>query len=67
MTSQYGAYVLHALIRMHTPTRPSTNMHARRDKQVILLFHGNNDSRPRLSVNVSCLKLSALVYLLTRV
>jgi hypothetical protein len=36
MTSQYGAYALraglarlHALIRMHTLTRPATNMHAR--------------------------------------
>ena len=35
MTSQYGAYALraglarlHALIRMLTPTRPGTNMHA---------------------------------------
>ena len=39
MTSQYGAYALraglaklHAFIRMHTPTRPATNMHARTDK-----------------------------------
>ena len=36
MTSQYGAYALRAglarlqaLMRMHTPTRPSTHMHAR--------------------------------------
>jgi hypothetical protein len=32
MTSQYGAYALHpelARMRMHTPTRPSTHMHAR--------------------------------------
>jgi hypothetical protein len=35
MTSQYGAYTLHAvlqrlhaLIRMHTPTRPGTHIHA---------------------------------------
>jgi hypothetical protein len=36
MTSQYGAYALRAglaslyvLMRMHTPTRPGTHMHAR--------------------------------------
>jgi hypothetical protein len=36
MTSQYGAYALHAGLarlyarrRMHTPSRPGTNMHAR--------------------------------------
>ena len=36
MASQYGAYTLraglarlHALMRMHTPTRPGTHMHAR--------------------------------------
>jgi hypothetical protein len=36
MTSQYGAYALraglarlYARMRMHTPTRPGTNMHAR--------------------------------------
>ena len=35
MTSEYGAYALyaglarlHALMRMHTPTRPGTHMHA---------------------------------------
>jgi hypothetical protein len=35
MTSQYGAYPLHsglsrlhALMRVHTPTRPGTHMHA---------------------------------------
>jgi hypothetical protein len=39
MTSQYGAYALraglatlHALLRMHTPTRSGTHMHARRNK-----------------------------------
>jgi hypothetical protein len=39
MTSQYGAYALHAglarlhtLTRIHTPTRPGTNMHARTDQ-----------------------------------
>jgi hypothetical protein len=49
MTSQYGAYALHAgltrlrkLICMHTHTRPNTYMHARThthahpDKEVIL-------------------------------
>ena len=36
MTSQHGAYALHAglarqraLMRMHKPTRPGTHMHAR--------------------------------------
>jgi hypothetical protein len=36
MTSQYGAYALHARLpgltarmRMHTPTRPGTHMHER--------------------------------------
>ena len=38
MTSQYGAYALHAglaelhvLMRMHTPTRPATHMHTETD------------------------------------
>ena len=41
MTSQYGAYALHAglarlhaLIRMLTPTRPCTNMHARTQRSI---------------------------------
>ena len=48
MTSQYGAYALHAglarlhaRIRMNTPTRPGTHIHARkhthRDKKVIFI------------------------------
>jgi hypothetical protein len=50
MTSQYDAYVLlaglegiHELMRMHTPTRPSTHMRARTstrahtDQQAILI------------------------------
>ena len=57
--SQYGAYALRAglarldaRIRMHTPTRPGTNMHARTharasmhtqtNMQYSLLFHSNN-------------------------
>jgi hypothetical protein len=39
MTSQYGAYALHAglarlyaRMQMHTPTRSGTHMHARTDK-----------------------------------
>jgi hypothetical protein len=39
MSSQYGAYTLHAglatlcaRMRMHTPTRPATHMHARTSK-----------------------------------
>jgi hypothetical protein len=39
MTSQYGAYVLHvglarlyARTRMHTPTRPGTDMHTQTNK-----------------------------------
>jgi hypothetical protein len=39
MTSKYGAYALHAelarlyaCMRMHTPTRPGTHMHARTRK-----------------------------------
>jgi hypothetical protein len=42
MTSQYDALALyaglarlHALIRMHTPTRPDTNMHARTHTEII--------------------------------
>jgi hypothetical protein len=53
MTSQYGAYALraglarlYARMRLHTPTRLCTHMHARkhahRDKYVILLFHSDN-------------------------
>jgi hypothetical protein len=35
MASQYGAYArLYARIRMHTPTRPGTHMHARTRKHV---------------------------------
>jgi hypothetical protein len=57
MTSQYGAYALHAglarlhaRMRMHTPTRT----HAHTDQYVILvlLFHGNSDSRKRLIVTL---------------
>jgi hypothetical protein len=59
MTLQYGAYKLHAgyaklhaHMRMHTPTRPGTRMHARAFTHTqtricnsyLLLFHGNNDS-----------------------
>ena len=43
MTSQYGAYALraelarlHARMRMHTPTRWGTHMHAHTDQYVIL-------------------------------
>jgi hypothetical protein len=55
MTSQYGAYALHAgvarlhaLMRMHTPRRPGTYMHARTsvhiqpNMQYLLLLHSNN-------------------------
>jgi hypothetical protein len=58
MTSQYGAYALHAekaslhaRTLMHTPTRPVNHTqarartHANTDQYVILLFHGSNDSR----------------------
>jgi hypothetical protein len=65
MTSQYGAYALHAGIarlhacmRMYTPTRPGTYTHSRTHAHAytqinmyyLLLFHGNNDSRTRLDV-----------------
>jgi hypothetical protein len=47
MTSQYGAYVLHAglarlyaRMRMHTPSRPGAHMHARTHAQVCT--HGPN-------------------------
>jgi hypothetical protein len=61
MTSQYGAEGLHAgrarlhaRMLMHTTTRPETHTHARMhtetNKQYLLLFHGNNDSRKRVSV-----------------
>jgi hypothetical protein len=54
MTSQYGAYALHAgsarlHARMHMNTRTDTHMHARTrmhiqtSKIYLLLFHGNND------------------------
>jgi hypothetical protein len=56
MASQYGTYALRAGLarlytdmRMHTPTRPGTHMHARANmhthKYVILIaFHDNNCS-----------------------
>ena len=60
MTSQYGAYALHAGLvrlhahmRMHTSTRPGTHMHTGTRKRArtyqyiivyLLLFHGNNGS-----------------------
>ena len=61
MTAHYSAYELyvglarlHALTRMHTPTRPGTRTYARarthKNMQYFFLFHGNNDSRTRLSV-----------------
>ena len=65
MTSQHGAHALHAglarlqaLMRMHTPTRPGTHMHARKhtqtNMQYLLLSHGKNSSRKRLNVNIIC-------------
>ena len=50
MASQYGAYALraglaslYARMRMHTPTRPGTHMHARTSKHVhtdqYVIFH----------------------------
>jgi hypothetical protein len=42
-----GLARLHAFMRMHTPTRPSTHLHARTQAQTkksyLLPFHGNND------------------------
>ena len=70
MTSQYGAYALrvglaglHARMRMHTPKRPGTHMHARRGTHIqsnryhLFLFHSNNNSLERHSVTlyVHCL------------
>ena len=68
MKSQYGAYALraglarlHACMRMHTPTRPGTHMHARTCAHTqmckTLLFHGNNDSQTCLDITlyVHCL------------
>ena len=63
LTSQHGAYALHAvlarlhaLICMHTLTRPGTSMHARTH---LLLFHGNSDSRPLcVTLYVHCLSYS---------
>jgi hypothetical protein len=64
MTSQHGAYVLHAgLIRLHAhaqaPAYPHTRTRVHTDQEVILvlLFHGNNDSQRRLSIKlyVHCL------------
>jgi hypothetical protein len=62
MTSQYDAYALHAglaklhaRMRMHAPTRPCTHMHVRTHKSIsntYCLFHGNSDSRTRLSVTL---------------
>ena len=71
MTSQYGAYALHggtarlhALIRMHTPTRAGTNMHARTHKSVsnLQLFHCKNDSQKRLDVTLYVHWLSCFVF-----
>ena len=63
MTSQYGAYALHAglarlhaLISTHMPTCPDTHMQARThtqiSKQYLLLFHGDNDSRMHLNITL---------------
>ena len=48
MTSQYGAYALHAglarlyaRMRVHTPTRPGTHMHAQTNISYLLLSHNN--------------------------
>jgi hypothetical protein len=67
MTSQYGTYELHAgkarlhaCTCMHTPTRPGTPTHTQTNMQCLLLFHGNNDLRTRLSVTlyVHCVSCS---------
>jgi hypothetical protein len=73
MTSQYGAYALRAgltrldaRIRMHTPTRPGTNMHARTRKHaytnqyaILFAFPQQQWFRERASVlcytYISCL------------
>ena len=46
MTSQHGAYALHAglarlhaRMRMHTPTRPGTDMHACKRRHVRARMH----------------------------
>jgi hypothetical protein len=64
MTSQHGAYALraglarlHALTRMHTPTRPATHMparmreHAHTDQYIILIAYSRQQwFRERASV-----------------
>ena len=74
MTSQYGAYALHAGLarphahmRMHTPTRPGTHMHARTrkhahtDQYVILIaFPQQQWFRERTSV-LRCTRIACLV------
>ena len=63
MTSQYGAFALraglarlHARMRMHTPTRPGTHMHARTPKRAhidqyeIFIAFSRQLSRERASV-----------------
>jgi hypothetical protein len=74
MTSQYGAYALHAgLTRLHAlcvRTRPGTHARARKHTQTnnkfyLLLFHSNNDTRTRLNGTLyaqcpSCLPLPFL-------
>jgi hypothetical protein len=65
MTSQHGAYMLRAglarlysRMRIHTPTRPGTYMHAltpmhtKNNMWYLLVFRGNNDSPNRLNVTI---------------
>ena len=65
MTSQYGAYALHAVLtRLYALTHTSTpmrryphsrrhaRMHTQTNKYYLLLFHGNKDSRMRLNVTL---------------
>jgi hypothetical protein len=56
MTSQYGAYALHAiltrlhaLMRMNMPTRPGTHMHACTDQG-----HNNLQTRLNAKLHVHC-------------
>ena len=69
MTSQYGAYALHAgqaTLHTRTCTHPSAREHARArthtDMQYLLHFHDNNDSPTRLSITLYVISLSCNKY-----
>ena len=46
---------------MHAPKRPGTRTHRQTSKQFLHIFHGNNDSRTRLSVTSYVHRLSCCI------